>query len=74
MSKKLLWSRNGAVIGLVIFLADYFLEWRGAKYLPWNGSEAIANNIGQMIGVIGGAALIGFVAGAVTDARARKAN
>ena len=73
MSKKLLWARNGAIIGSMIFLADYFLEWRGPKYVPWDaGNAAVAYNIGQMVGVIGGAALIGFLAGWAQDGRKNK--
>jgi hypothetical protein len=72
MAKKWRWGRNGALIGLAIFLADYFLMWRGELYLPWVGNEAIAYNIGKMLSVIGIPALIGFVSGALADRRDKK--
>ena len=72
MSKKLLWCRNGALIGFAIFLSDYFLAWRGQKYVPWTGMDAVISNIGQIVGVVGGAALIGFLAGVYIDYVNRK--
>ncbi len=72
MNKKTLWARNGALIGVAIVLSDYFLMWRGPKYLPWSDVNAISNNVGQMVGVIGFAALIGLVAGAITDRQRKK--
>jgi hypothetical protein len=65
------WARNGALIGLIIVLADMFLEWRGPRYYPWSDAEMIANNIGQMVAVIGFLALIGLGFGAIRDRRRR---
>ncbi len=73
MSKKILWARNGALIGIVVVLSDYFLQWRGQSYLAWTDAKADANNIGQMIGTIGFAAIIGFVVGAFSDYKNKKA-
>ena len=73
MSKKLLWARNGALLGLVIVLADYFLHWRGQNYLAWTDANAAANNIGQMVATIGLPAIVGFLAGAFVDYKNKKA-
>ena len=43
------WAFNGLVIGIVYVLADIFLEWRGPKYYPWRGGEAIMSNIIQSL-------------------------
>ncbi len=72
MSKKQEWGRNGALIGLAIFLADYFLEWRGELYEPWNSAGAAAFNLAQMLTVIGIPALAGFLAGVAADRREKK--
>lgn len=72
MSKKLLYCRNGALIGLAVVFADYFFEWRGQKYVAWTDSNSIAYNVGQMIGSVGFAAIIGFLAGMLADKRRSK--
>jgi hypothetical protein len=36
------------VIGIIYVLADIIFEWRGPKYYPWVGEEAIVNNLDQM--------------------------
>ena len=72
MSKKWLWCRNGALIGLAIVLEDYFLEWRGQQYLPWGNAEAFAFNLAQMFIVIAIPALIGLFSGMGNDRRGKK--
>jgi hypothetical protein len=42
------WAFNGLVIGIIYVLADIMFEWRGPKYYPWVGEEAIVNNLDQM--------------------------
>ena len=61
------WARNGAIIGIIIVLADLLLEWRGRLYYPWVSPEMIVSNITQMIGVVGIPALFGLVVGALRD-------
>lgn len=63
MSKRWLWCRNGALIGLTLVLSDYLFEWRGPRFLPWQGRDAIAQNVIQMLNVVCVCALIGFAAG-----------
>jgi hypothetical protein len=45
---RLRWAFNGLVIGIICVLADIIFEWRGPKYYPWVGEEAIVNNLAQM--------------------------
>jgi|HubBroStandDraft_3_1064219.scaffolds.fasta_scaffold114765_1 hypothetical protein len=33
---------------IIYVLADIIFEWRGPKYYPWVGEEAIVNNLDQM--------------------------
>jgi hypothetical protein len=64
------WALTGALIGAAIVALDMFTEWRGAQYLPWDGSESIIGNIVRAGTVVLFAAAIGFIAGAVSDRRA----
>jgi hypothetical protein len=67
MAVRWRWARNGALVGLVIALADMFLAWRGPRYYPWSSAEMIASNVGQLIATVGVLAFIGFVLGALTE-------
>jgi hypothetical protein len=67
MSKKFVWMRNGALIGLGLVASDLLFEWRGPKYLPSNESIIILGNLLQMLGGVVFSAIIGFAAGAFAD-------
>jgi len=68
---KWTWARNGAIVGIIIVLADLLLEWRGRLYYPWISPEMIVSNITQMVAVIGIPALFGLVVGALRDRKSR---
>jgi hypothetical protein len=36
---KFSWAKVGALIGLVVCLADLILEWRGPKFEAWNNAQ-----------------------------------
>jgi hypothetical protein len=54
------WMRNGAIAGVALAASD-LAEWRGPKYLPWEG-EGIALNISMIGGYVLGGMLLFFLA------------
>jgi uncharacterized membrane protein YhaH (DUF805 family) len=58
------YSFYGLLAGASILLSDYFLQWRGNKFLPWEG-DGIPENIGYVAGFCGSTTVIGFVVGFV---------
>ena len=62
---KARWSLYGAILGLALCAADFLFEWRGKKSVVWQGDAA--ENIGYILGTVGTAAALFFVAGAIKD-------
>lgn len=61
------WARNGAIIGGVIVLADFLLEWRGQNiFEPWRVTGVTAN-IEQILTKLTISAFIGFALGYARD-------
>ena len=73
MTARWRWARNGAIIGLVIVLADLLLDWRG-RNIPvawrWRGAPA---NFEHILHILTISALIGFALGYVRDLLRRRA-
>jgi len=63
------WACYGAVIGVVIILADLLLEWRETTYQPWTSTGEIAFNLGQTITILLLTVVVGFIAGAMRSKR-----
>lgn len=66
------WLVNGALGGIALVLADYFLEWRGNQFLPWDTTASIVSNVTQMATTVGLVALLGYVLGMVRDKNTQK--
>jgi hypothetical protein len=39
------WDVTGAALGAVMVFSDIVLEWRGPRYSPWIGDEAVLGNL-----------------------------
>jgi hypothetical protein len=74
MKHRWRWGLYGLLLGGAYVLADMLLEWRGRRYLPWSGTNAIAENIGRIIGGLLIFVVVAFLLGYLKDRRvARKA-
>lgn len=62
------WARNGAIIGLMIVLADLLLEWRGNRFEVWQG-EGIMINCTHILTMIAIPAFLGLLFGYFRDRR-----
>jgi hypothetical protein len=52
----------GLLVGAAVCALDYFLQWRGNQFSPWEG-DGIGENIGYIVGLCGSSALLGFMIG-----------
>jgi hypothetical protein len=62
------WSQTGALAGLIVSVAGLLLALTGVKMEAW-GVASSAFGLGPLSACVGIAAFIGFIAGAIKDAR-----
>jgi hypothetical protein len=60
------WTVGGVLLGTLMVLTDAVFQWRGAKLQSGDSINAIAENVGYVIGAVGTASLLGFVVGLVS--------
>ena len=70
LSRLKSWSRNGAIVGLIIAIAD-FSGWRGQSYVGWGEPGGIVTNLSYMFGSVIGGAFLFLLAALVVNLFAR---
>jgi hypothetical protein len=72
-SIPLKWTIGAALLGLLIILADAVFEWRGAKLQSGGSINAVVENVGYVVGVVGTLLVLGFAIGLVSRRGLRRA-
>jgi hypothetical protein len=67
------WTIGAALLGLLVILADAVFQWRGAQLQSGGSINAVAENLGYVMGVVGTSSLLGFVIGLVSRWGLRRA-
>lgn len=60
------WTIGAALLSLLVILADAVFEWRGAQLQSGGSVNAVAQNVGYVVGMLGACSLVGFVVGLVS--------
>ena len=61
----------GALVGLAYVALDVTFGWSGLRFYPWQG-QAVADNLGILIGSVLPFAIFGLIVGVIRDRRARR--
>jgi hypothetical protein len=69
---KFRWTRNGALLGVAICAANFFVRWQGGTFKSWNTAGAIAQDMGYLTGGIVTCAFAGLILGIIREASQRR--
>lgn len=67
------WVIGAVALGVAMMLADVVLQWRGPTFVAGGTPSAIAENLGFLVGVLGGSVIVGLIACYISRRGLRKA-